>query len=54
MDMQIRESNHELGTITLDENTSELTSPIEINHGNDEPDLKNLPESLSEPLKLVK
>ena len=51
MDIQSGESNHELGTMTSDENTSELTTPIEINHGNDEPE--NLIESLSEPLKFV-
>ena len=51
MDIQSRESNRELGTVTLDENTSELTSPIRINHGNDEPE--SLLESLAEPLKLV-
>ena len=52
MDIQSRESNRELRTMSLDENTSELTSPIGINHGNDEP--QNLLESLSESLKLVK
>ena len=51
MDTQSRESNRELETMTLDENTSELTSPIGISHGNDEPE--NLLETLSEPLKLV-
>ena len=51
MDTQSRESNHELETMALDENTSELTSPIGISHGNDEPE--NLLETLSEPLELV-
>ena len=51
MDTQSRESNRELETMTLDENTSELTSPIGISHGNDEPE--NLLETLSEPLKSV-
>ena len=51
MDMQSGESNRELGTMIFDENTTELTSPIGINHGNDEPE--NLIESLSEPLKSV-
>ena len=51
MDTQSRESNRELETMTLDENTSEFASPIGISHGNDEPE--NLLETLSEPLKLV-
>ena len=51
MDTQSRECNHELETMTSDENTSELTSPIGISHGNDEPE--NLLETLSEPLKLT-
>ena len=51
MDTQSRESNRELETMTLDENTSELTSSIGISHGNNEPE--NLLETLSEPLKLV-
>ena len=51
MDTQSRESNRELETMTLDENTSELTSPIGISHGNDEPE--DPLETLSEPLKLV-
>ena len=37
--------------MALDENASELTSPIGINDGNNDPE--NLLESLSEPLKLV-
>ena len=32
MDIQSRESDRELGTMTLGENTSKLTSPIGINH----------------------
>ena len=51
MDTQSRESNRELQTVTLDENTSELTSPIGISNRNDAPE--NLLETLSEPLKLV-
>ena len=50
MDTQ-RESNRELETMTLDENTSEFTSPIGISHENDEPE--NLLGTLLEPLKLV-
>ena len=51
MDIQSRESNRELGTMTLDENTSKLTSPIAINRENNAPE--NLLESLTEPLKSV-
>ena len=49
MDTESRGSNREYETMTLD--TGELTSPIGISHGNDEPE--NPPETLSEPLKSV-
>ena len=51
MDTQGRESNHEPETMTLNENTSELTSPIGISHGNNESE--NLLETLSQLLQLV-